>query len=152
MVGFEIDFTALTQFCESAPGLVDAAIRQTMEQELARAADTAKATSAFKDRTGALRRSIGSKVEGQSLFSDGIEGTLFADTPYARFVEEGTSAHTIPARNGTMRFPIGGQWVRVREVKHPGIKARKFLLGSVSVEALTRACENAVVKAWEGQG
>ncbi len=150
MVAFEIDLTALAQFADQAAGQASAAVKGVLEQELEKAATTAKTTTLFKDKTGALRASIGSKVEGDSLFEGGIVGTLYADAQHASFIEDGTSAHTISARNGTMKFQIGGRWVRVRSVKHPGIKARKFLFGSVSPDEIAEKCERAVVQAWGG--
>lgn len=149
MVGFEIDLTALAQFADQAADQASAAVKGVLEQELGQAATTAKATTLFRDKTGALRASIGSKVEGDSLFEGGIVGTLYADAQHASFIEDGVSPHTISARNGTMTFQIGGRWVRVRSVKHPGIKARKFLFQSVSADQIAEKCERAVVQAWE---
>ena len=149
MVAFEIDLTALAQFADQAADQASAAVRGVLEQELGQAATTAKATTLFRDKTGALRGSIGSKVEGDSLFEGGIVGTLYASAEHASFIEDGVAAHTISARNGTMTFQIGGRWVRVRQVRHPGIRARKFLFQSANPDEIAEKCERAVVQAWE---
>ncbi len=150
MVAFEIDLTALAQFADQAAGQASAAVRSVLEQELEKAATTAKATTLFKDKTGALRASIGSKVEGDSLFEGGIVGTLYANAQHASFIEDGTAAHVIRGRNGLLHFSVGGRWVKTKQVQHPGIKARKFLFQSVSADEIAEKCERAVVQAWGG--
>lgn len=148
MVPFEIDLTELLQFCDLAPSKASEAVRAAMDRELSRAAAEARSSSAFKDRTGALRKSIGYKVEGTSLL-DGIEGTLFATAPHAIFIEDGTRPHTILPKGQYLRFKSGRRWVFAKRVDHPGIRARNFLKSAISEDRMREAIEEAIVKAWE---
>jgi hypothetical protein len=52
-----------------------------------------------------------------------VEFDLTADTPYARFVAEGTRAHVIrPRARKALRFQMGGRTVFARRVNHPGTR------------------------------
>ncbi len=47
---------------------------------------------------------------------------------YAKFVDQGTSPHTIFARpGGVLAFDVGGQTVFARSVRHPGSPGRFFV-------------------------
>ena len=53
-----------------------------------------------------------------------------SDTPYSRFVHDGTKPHTIMPKDpaGVLRFHVGGKTVFSKRVEHPGTKPRPFLL------------------------
>jgi HK97 gp10 family phage protein len=74
-------------------------------------------------KTGALKRSLGVRVEGDRV----IVGPL--DNPYAAYVEFGTAPHEIRPKNpdGVLRFQINGRWVFAKVVHHPGTKPEPFV-------------------------
>jgi hypothetical protein len=85
------------------------------------AVDDAKATTLFKDQSGALRKSI----TGTSF---GLEGSVTADAGVAKFIENGTRPHVIEARgSGTLAFVANGSTVFARRVNHPGTAPRPFM-------------------------
>lgn len=51
----------------------------------------------------------------------GYQIEAVADTPYARFVADGTRPHTIRPRTArALRFQVGGKTVFAMRVNHPG--------------------------------
>jgi hypothetical protein len=96
--------------------------RQVLGQAAAYAAERARATTTFKDRTGELRRRIDRTAKGPFV------QFVKASTRYALFVEDGTRAHVIrPRRRRALRFVMGGQTVFRTSVRHPGTKATYFM-------------------------
>ncbi|ADX31945.1 tail component [Tsukamurella phage TPA2] len=82
-------------------------------------------------KTGNLGRSIREEqVKPTGPFR--VTGGVSADAPYARYVHDGTRAHIITPRNGQfLAFPgRSGQTVFARSVRHPGTKARPFLVNA----------------------
>jgi len=72
-------------------------------------------------RTGRLRQSIQVRVSGKTI-------TVGPDTPYAEYVEFGTSPHVISAGPGkTLAFQVGGRMIFVKRVNHPGTKPQPFV-------------------------
>jgi len=62
------------------------------------------------------------------LRADKLGSKIQVGANYGVFVERGTSAHVINAKNKPfLVFQIGGQWIRKRSVMHPGTKAQPFL-------------------------
>jgi HK97 gp10 family phage protein len=49
------------------------------------------------------------------------------DRWYYKFFETGTQAGTRTSRRGMFTFTVGGRFVRVRSINHPGLVARPFL-------------------------
>lgn len=101
---------------------ITSSARQALGQAAAYAAERARTTSTFKDRTGRLRRSI--QRGAKSTYS------LFVRTGarYALFVEDGTRPHVISARRArALRFVVGGTTVFRTSVRHPGTKATHFM-------------------------
>ena len=92
----------------------------------------AKATAAFSDKTGKLRKGlkVSTRVKGgtvtASLKATGKHGYL------AQWVEFGTAAHRINAKKGGALSFGGGA---VQHVDHPGQKARPFLRPSLDARA-----------------
>jgi hypothetical protein len=86
---------------------------------------SAKATTLFKDRSGKTRASIKATIRVSGL--SGVRGRVVTRGA-AVFLENGTRAHTITARNGGMlRFFVNGSAVYRRSVQHPGTAARPFM-------------------------
>ena len=74
-------------------------------------------------KTGRLLRSI--NVTRKNKFAE-----IRVDAPYALFVEMGTKAHTIEAKNGkVLGTPKVGFFGK--KVKHPGTRAQPFILKHV---------------------
>lgn len=87
----------------------------------ATAAD-AKATTLFRDQTGATRESIRGEVK-----EPGRTGFVVAGGA-SRFLENGTPPHEIAARNAqALRFVMNGQVVFRQVVHHPGTAERPFM-------------------------
>lgn len=85
-------------------------------------------------RTGALSRSIGHRV-----FRSGSRAVLreSANTPYARYVHEGTAPHEIRPRYArALRFywPRVGRVVYRQRVWHPGYRGNPFLRDAIREE------------------
>lgn len=85
--------------------------------------------------TGNLRGQHGMSIRTEASRSR-VVGTVYAATDYAAFVHEGTPPHVIrpkPTRRRidgkptALKFKIGGRIVIVRQVNHPGTKARPWL-------------------------
>lgn len=120
-------------------------VRQTFGQGVALAHAHARATQSFKDRTGALRKSI---TRGQK--STWVH-FLKASAKHALWVEEKTNPHRIEARNGGMlRFRFHGAIVFRRSVNHPGTKGAHFMADAATVGArfLDWRMEDAITRAF----
>lgn len=93
--------------------------------------DEAKSTSEFADKTGVLRRGlkVSTKAKGgkvtASLKATGKHGFL------ARFIEYGTSAHMISAKDGGALAFAGGMY---QSVLHPGQKAQPFMRPALDLQ------------------
>jgi hypothetical protein len=98
---------------------MEARSRQALGQSVAVALQHARATTAFKDQTGALRRSLTRGQKGPwTLF-------LKAGAKHALFVEVDTKPHRIEARRAkTLRFVTGGGVRFARSVQHGSRRAR----------------------------
>ena len=72
-------------------------------------------------KTGRLSRSVAGRVE-----QGGKRGVIDTNVAYARYVEEGTRAHEIRARNARALYWKGAAHP-VRVVRHPGTKANAFI-------------------------
>lgn len=95
--------------------------KEAMRYAVEEAERHAKTTSLFNDRTGYLRLSVMGKAED-------TEGEISANTPYAKFVEAGTSPHVITGNPWlTFYWQKAGSWVRFRRVNHPGTAPRPFM-------------------------
>lgn len=79
--------------------------------------------------SGRLRGSIKIK-RGISL--RGPKQTVYTNVEYAPYVENGTRPHVIrPRTKKALRFRVGGQFVIVAKVNHPGTRAQPFLSRAV---------------------
>lgn len=119
----EIDDT-LKDLTQANDG-IRAAVQLGLRLLAAQAAAQAKQTTAFKDRSGDLRKSI--RAGRKSLYATWVKAGG-EDAPYARFIESGSKPHAIVARNASMlRFEQDGQIVFRRRVYHPGTKPARFM-------------------------
>lgn len=113
-------------------------LARQMRAEVARAvweaadagAAEARNSAHFQDRSEDLR----ARTQARAISME--EAEIVADTPYAHFVEWGTSPHLIHARNkgtdgeeryGALRFEIGGEVLYRPYVFHPGTAADGFM-------------------------
>lgn len=76
--------------------------------------------------TGLLRNSINSKINS-------LEGTVSTNTKYAIFVEEGTKSHTIKPKSKRFLYWKGASHP-VKEVRHPGSKAKPYMIPAFEKE------------------
>jgi len=121
-VRFRVDVTDfdrdLTKRLRRFERLTSQALAATAEEAIV----GARRTTLFRDITGKLRSAMLAVPKNFFLVQ------LQANTRYASYVHDGTKAHTIEAKNGGfLRFQVGGRWVAVRKVQHPGTTARPFL-------------------------
>lgn len=101
------------------------AASQALRKLATYAANEAKATSAFKDRTGKLRGSIRSGETSPRAFFVKAGGR---PAPYAQWIEAGSRPHEIKARRRKfLRFEQNGQIVFRKRVFHPGTKPARFM-------------------------
>ena len=97
------------------------------------AAAHGRQVGAFKDQTGALRKSIVGRVVRRD--QHGTSGVVEATAPHAIFVEDDTKAHTIRARRARMlRWEQDGEVRFARVVRHPGTKGKPFM-GPAAIKA-----------------
>lgn len=125
MIQISLDLGAL-------PSVLSALGNPSISQRVANAAvesynddvhDWIDAGLGFTTRTGQLEGAVNWHPN-----SDG-SATVYADTDYAQFVEEGTRAHVIRPRNGrALRFPVGGGagFGFARVINHPGSRPHPF--------------------------
>lgn len=101
-------------------GLEEAASASIAESlEVAATAGRAAVERQTKRHTGGL---LGGFVKAQT---SPFVGTVFNSKDYAGFVDRGTKAHTIRAKNTQfLRFQVGGQTLFRRVVNHPGTHPR----------------------------
>lgn len=124
---------------------MQAGARNSLVQAVSVALANAQGTTLFKDRTGALRRSI---VRFQtSTWRLGIKATA----PHALYVEVDTKAHRIEARRArALRFVAAGGVRFARSVQHPGTKGTHFMqkAGDAGAAYLEQALERVVTRAF----
>jgi hypothetical protein len=84
----------------------------------------------LKRRTGQLRESLKIVTQDSEAAHTAIIGV---DTPYARFLEDGTEPHVIvPVNKKALAFMVGDKQVFAKKVNHPGNKAYLFLKGTLA--------------------
>ena len=99
---------------------LEAAARNILTEAASFAADAARTSPSFKDRTGALRGSIRRIVRGNFHQSVGA-GMAGPSIGYAQWVQDGTRPHIIRARNVRyLRFIQDGVVRYATQVQHPG--------------------------------
>lgn len=69
----------------------------------------------------------------------GFEGAVGTNVEYAIGIEKGTKPHKITAKNGTyLHFKIGKNWIKTKEVNHPGSSPKPFLAPAVNGVNVTK--------------
>lgn len=98
------------------------AAHQLLGQTASLAANQARGSNDFKDRTGKLRASIVRIERNRWHF------LVRAGAKHAAFIENGTRPHPIVARRARfLRFQVAGTTYFRRRVQHPGTVARHFM-------------------------
>lgn len=83
--------------------------------------------------TGNMRRMIAE--DPITVSGNHVYGGVTSRAKYSRFVHNGTEAHIIrPRHKKALRFTMEGRPVIVRQVRHPGTRARPFLLNAAIEE------------------
>ncbi|MFB0518410.1 MAG: HK97 gp10 family phage protein [Acidobacteriota bacterium] len=118
----EQTFLALERF----QSMLKTRYQQAMDQYLAAVIKEARSRHPYKDRTGALTRSI--RRGGMGWHGNKLRGEVTTGVPYAEHVEAGTRPHPIVARKGrVLHFVVEGRDVFTPRVSHPGSKPYPFL-------------------------
>ena len=121
-MGNEQTFLALERF----QSMLRARYQQAMDQYLDAVIKEVNSSHPYKDRTGALTRSI--RRCGMGWHGDELRGEVTTGVPYGKYVEAGTRPHPIVARKGrVLHFVVDGKKVFTPQVRHPGSKPYPFL-------------------------
>lgn len=131
MSSIKVDTSELTKFSAEMEGFNVKVMRGVMDS-------VAKSTMSVKRqaminltnngsvKTGQLRANINTRI---SVF----EGEVKAATKYAKGVEEGTKPHIIKPKKGKFLYWEGAKHP-VKMVKHPGGKAKPYLVPALEKE------------------
>ncbi len=120
-VSVTADTSAARRDLSTLNGGIHQAIALALRGAMAAAVESARGTTRFKDRSTETRQSI----HGEPL--PGLRGEVQA-AGAAGFLENGTRAHTIVARQAqALRFVANGQVLYRRLVHHPGTAPRPFM-------------------------
>lgn len=157
MIRMTLDLSPLGHALRELDDNLDRAMAEAMLDAGNMVAAEARATHGFTDRTGALSRSIHAESSGGSFLDGTLDVAVVADTPYAKFVEEGTRAHVIEPRRAKALRWIGrnGRAVFARRVRHPGTKPYLFLVGALErlfPTLVTQQAEQGLVRAFKRSG
>lgn len=135
-MSFTVDIVNLAEFTAATERFaadVIVATRTAVAETVDEAAAHGRAVGAFKDQTGALRRSIVGRVVRRD--ASGTSGIVEATAPHAKFVEDDTRAHEIrPRRAAALRWEQGGEVRFARVVRHPGTRGKPFM-GPAAIKA-----------------
>lgn len=94
-------------------------------------------------RTGNLRRTI------HLARANAVEAVTVASARYAPAVELGTRPHIIrPRRRKVLRFSAGGRVVFTQMVRHPGTKAKPFMVPGARRALAEQAGVKPIIDAW----
>jgi hypothetical protein len=115
-----VDASELVRSLRQLGPSLEAAARNILTEVASFAADAARTSPSFKDRSAALRGSIRRVVRGNFHQRIGV-GIAGSSNAYAMFVETGTHPHVIRARNAKyLRFVQDGVVRYAKQVNHPG--------------------------------
>lgn len=126
-----IDYSELTKFkatIDKYPTQVHSKVTEAVKTSTFNVENYAKSnlTKNGSVDTGLLRNSINSKINS-------LEGTVSTNTKYAIFVEESTKAHVIKPKNKKFLYWKGASHP-VKQVKHPGSKAKPYMIPALERE------------------
>lgn len=157
MIQVTADARKLIAALDRLVDIADKEVANALEAALDRAVVIAKAGD-FKDGSGSehLRDMIRYSLEGK-FSDDSLIGTFGAYAEYASYVEDGTPPHDIVAHGRVLRFPSsrGGTkdgYAYRRRVRHPGTRARHFMLPAVQSIDLEDLLDHALNLAIEKAG
>lgn len=161
MIFADVDISGLDRALERDGTEIGMAVDRALDEAMEEAADRARQTTAFKDRTGALRQSIESGTQS-SFLAGGLEGHVAARARHASYVDEGTPPHDIvpnpknligkTSSGRRLRFMVGGRVVWARAVKHPGTRPTHFITEAITPEEVMSRLDDAVQKAIDKVG
>ena len=123
-MGNEQTFSAIDRF----QSMLRARFQQAMDRYLAAVIKEAQSRHPYKDRSGALTRSIRRGALGWKGHE--LRGEVTAGAHYAEYVEKGTKPHRLEARKAkALHFFYKGKEIFVKRLKegHPGSKPYPFL-------------------------
>jgi len=149
MITIEVDVSEVMAKLTRLGPRVRLLTRRAVEDTCGHAANVARATRAFQDRTGRLRTSIRSGIIEDE--PSHVTGALSAGDPapgahYAQFVELGTRRHDIYPRDRQALYWPGAEHP-VRHVRHPGTRPRPFIQPAMLQAALLEKVFETTLKA-----
>lgn len=136
MITFAVDDTKAIARLDAMPAMVHASLLRkvyalSLQLEAKAKGNAPVGKNSVAHTAGQLRRSIFSGVEDSSTSVIG-KVQSGADTPYAKYVEYGTSAHDIvPTKAKALAFMMDGKQVFAKIVHHPGTRAQYFMRNSL---------------------
>jgi hypothetical protein len=132
MLRFTLDVSPLGQALRAIEDNLDDAVAEALRDAGVMVASEARTHHEFTDRTGNLSRKIRSEPTEGSFFGGDLSVQVVADTPYAKFVEDGTRAHPIEARRAkVLRYYQNGRLMFRKRVRHPGTRPYLYLKGAL---------------------
>jgi bacteriophage HK97-gp10 putative tail-component len=133
MLRFTMDLGPLSRALRELDQNLDSAMAAALHDTASMVANEARSNHAYTDRTGKLSRSIHAQPVDGTFTGRNLTVDVVADTPYARFVEDGTTAHMIvPRKAKALRwYARNGRAVFARKVQHPGTKPVYYLKGAL---------------------
>lgn len=160
MIDITIDINEgeLSDLAQRAEALIGPMCARGVDTGLAAGVAEARATHPYKDRTGALTASIGSRMLSSN--NEGAEGVFEATARHASFIERGTDPHEIRPKNADALHWVdaGGEDVFAGAVQHPGTEALPFMkpaaetVKRVGSEAIGRDLTVSLAALLEGSG
>lgn len=109
--------------------------KRAVERASEEAAETARSTSAWNDKSGKTRASIKARP-GPGLYSASVvakRAAVFLENGTGKYGPKG-APYPIVARGGVLSFMVNGKRVFARKVMHPGIKATHFMRDAAEQE------------------
>lgn len=156
MLRFTLDVSPLGQALRALHQDLDISMAEAMYEAGSMVAEEAQRVHAYTDRSGKLSNSIHAEPVSGSFMGEDLFVDVMADTPYAKFVEDGTKAHPIVARNAkALRFYMRGRLMFRKSVRHPGTKPTYFLKGALErlfPTAVTECAEHGLREGFKRAG
>ena len=122
------DFTGYDQAVAQTHQALGSAMRIVVNEAGRAAEEHARTNHKHKKRTGFLTSRSALKFLERRSGGDLVEGELTNIAPYARYVEYGTRAHIILAKNAqALRFVQAGKVRFAKSVRHPGTDPLPFM-------------------------
>lgn len=125
-VALTVDAEALLRALDVAPERTLRHMRRGLIDAVALVQRIARQQHRFQAHTGALERSVSSRILDDTTAEVFLNQNV---APYGPYVHEGTRAHLIaPHHRKALRWPdLRDSWRYAKRVHHPGTKADQFL-------------------------